>query len=115
MFATLYDVVLPWLGRFFGSVAGIANCDFSVVMTWVAPFDWYDYIPCINLFTGEFFYLENNLAWLSTLLAPARAIVVSIFSALGLAHLPFWIALLIFVGSIFVVVAIVVFIKNLFT
>lgn len=115
MFSVLYETVFPWLGRFFGSVAGIATSDFSMVMTWLAPFNYYDYIPCTNLFTGEFFYLENKLDWLASLLAPARAIINSIFSALGLSHLPFWIAILLFVGSIFICVAIVVFIKNLFT
>ena len=115
MFSVLYVTVFPWLGHFFGSVAGIASTDFSEVMVWLAPFTHYDYILCTNLFTGESFYLQNHLDWLSGLLAPARALINSIFSALGLAHLPFWIAILLFVGSIFICVAIVVFIKNLFT
>lgn len=115
MFSVLYDIVFPWLGRFFGSVAGIASADFSFVMEWLAPFGNYNYIPCTNLFNGEFFYLENHLDWLSTLLAPARALITTVFSALGLANLPFWISILLFVGSIFICVAIIVFIKNLFT
>lgn len=115
MFSVLYETVFPWLGQFFGSVAGIATSEFSFVLNWLAPFGSYQYIPCTNLFTGEFFYLENHLDWLSTLLAPARAIINAIFSAFGLSHLPFWIAILLFVGSIFICVAIIVFIKNLFT
>lgn len=115
MFSVLYETVFPFLGRFFGSVAGIASCEFSSVLDWLAPFGTYSYIPCTNLFTGEFFYLENSLDWLSTLLAPARWVITQIFSAFGLDRLPFWIAILVFVGSVFIVSAIIVFVKNLFT
>ena len=115
MFSVLFETVFPWLGRFFGAISGIASSDFSIVMDWIAPFGNYRYISCTNLFTGEFFWLDNKLDWLSTLLAPARWLVTEIFSAFGLSHLPFWIAILLFVGSIFICVSIVVFIKNLFT
>lgn len=65
MFSLLFDTVFPALGRFFGTLAGVASAPFITSLSFLLPrAGEYPIIDCINVFNGEAFTLEaSNHIW----------------------------------------------------
>lgn len=122
MFFYLYNSVFPLLGDFFGRLSALASTDFTSVLVHClpAPSDSVRIaIDYVNVFTGVSSsmapFLNSALPSGTFLFYPLRSFVWVLFNIFGLTTLPFWIAILLFAVSILLAVAIVVFIKNLFT
>lgn len=120
MFSTLYEVVFPALGRFFGALVGIASSSSQNVLYWLWDVSFISAPPlhCVNVFTGATFDLSAPFAGLSEsapILGTALKILASpffaffqwAFSTFGLNNIPFVFGLLIvFASSLFAFVLI---------
>ena len=99
LFSLLYDTVFPWLGKFFGQLAGFASSSTDVVFRHCFGLDEKPFIPYTNVFTGETGNIPNfNVS--DVLSYIANETVGNYIEILGIGDLPFWLGLLILLSSV---------------
>lgn len=122
MFELLYTRVFPSLGRFFGILSGVASASFNTVVDYAFG-SWGQLqvsIDCINVFTGDPFFLTNyqlDLNIFDQIVSFFGKITGSVLKGIatffGVAELPLFLALLILFGSFFFSIIFVRFARNL--
>ena len=99
LFSLLYDTVFPWLGKFFGQLAGFASSSTQLVFDHCFGLGEKPFIPYTNLFTGNegfipIFQVSDVLSYI------ANSTIGYYIKVLGIGDLPFWLGLLIFLSSV---------------
>ena len=112
MFSVLFESVFPALGKFFGTIAGVASAPFMTSTAFLLTRGGGEHIviDCVNVFTGEAFTLESiNRLWgipvfgqiYSLGLEIVRGICYYASRALGVFDVPFVFGLLVLFGAFF--------------
>ena len=111
MFSVLYETVFPALGRFFGTLAGVASSPFMTSISFLLPqAGEHVVIDCLNVFTGEAFTLEAmNRIWgipvfgqiVTFGMDVVRGICYYSSQFLGVTNVPFVFGLLVLFGAFF--------------
>lgn len=120
MFSTLFDVVFPACGKYIGFLSGLASTSFSNFIDCILLGN--KSIVFINLFTGA---EETIVGWMK-FLPPVEGIILSstlnVFSLIlkgfasiiGILDSPTWVVMMVYSGTIFIAIAGIKFLKNLF-
>ena len=99
LFSLLYDTVFPWLGKFFGQLAGFASATTQDVFDSIFGLGVKPFITYTNVFTGKVGLIPHtNVSDVLSYIASET--IGNYIGLLGIGDLPFWLGLLILLSSV---------------